>query len=509
MINNFDFSQKDIAQLEKHGLNQNLIANQMRLFKNGVEPVKLVEPANVNNGIKSLPPEKIAGLQNSFHNYQGKSLSFIPASGAASRMFKDLYRLHELSSSSETLANTLQESSWSSWCDFFENKNKLAIYQQLRPFLKNDNADYENQNENQQNYLFLKALFQPLIQENAVVDLPKALVPFHLEQENVVTAFEAQLVEACYTQPLEKVALHFTISENKASLFQKMVEEKLKVLEEAYQKKLKIDFSYQKRHTDTLAVDHENKPVRDREGQLILRPGGHGALLDNLNDVDADIVFIKNIDNVSSKRILEENVTYKQALAGLLIEVQDKIFSLLNELEEKGFNEALATEADSIAETYFFRKINFDSAQAIFNFYNRPLRICGMVKNQGEPGGGPYWVQHDNQQPSLQIVESSQIDKKDKNQLAILKKSTHFNPVDLVCGLKNYKGNAFELTHFRNENECFISIKSKNGKEFKALELPGLWNGAMAYWNTIMVEVPVNTFNPVKTVLDLLKPNHQ
>ena len=347
---------------------------------------------------------------------------------------------------------------------------------------------------------------------------PKGLIPFHKYKEHVSTAFKEHLFEAAlYASSNNKASLHFTISEKYKHEF----DEEFKYIEEYVEIKTKtkfnITFSYQKESTDTVAVTSDNEPFRDTDGSLLFRPSGHGALLENLNALDADIIFIKNIDNVVVFKYEEEVAQYKKMLAGILLEIQEQAFKYLQQLENQKLHE---DELLTIAQ-FLTHKMNV-SISSEFEKYatnykieylteklNRPIRVCGMVKNEGEPGGGPYWVKEESSNVSLQIVESAQIDKKNKHQKGILKNATHFNPVDLVCGLKNYKGEAFDLNKFVNSKTAFISMKTKIGKDLKALELPGLWNGSMANWNTIFVEVPLITFNPVKTVNDLLKAAHQ
>jgi hypothetical protein len=347
---------------------------------------------------------------------------------------------------------------------------------------------------------------------------PKGLIKFHAYPETSRTAFEEQLVEATgYTTDNNKLArVHFTVSpEHEAS-----IKEHLRRIRDYYEKsgvKFEITFSAQKPSTDTIGAELDNRPFRGKDGRLVFRPGGHGALLENLNALRGDLVFIKNIDNVVPDRLKQETYIYKKALGGYLIGLQKEIF---------GYIEKFLTgdpEDRYIKETFDFirEKLNIISPEGVeqgskedkIDFLasrlNRPLRVCGMVKNEGEPGGGPFWVEHTDKSRSVQIVESSQVDMGSAEKRRIWESSTHFNPVDLVCGVRDHMGKPFDLTKFVDPSTGFISIKSKEGRELKALELPGLWNGSMAYWNTVFVEVPINTFNPVKTVLDLLRKEHQ
>ena len=313
------------------------------------------------------------------------------------------------------------------------------------------------------------------------------------------------------------VKLHFTVSPEHLSLFTQKIAQTAPQLEIKFGVKYDISFSEQKPFTDTIAVDPENNPFRLSDGSLFFRPAGHGALLDNLNEIDADILFVKNIDNVVPDRLKEETVRYKMALALLLSDYQERIFGYLRLLETKTVSDQQLAEIIEFTEKELCiepvdKQYNADDSTLIHYLHrklNRPIRICGMVKNEGEPGGGPFWAQNDDGTVSLQVVESSQIDHKDPGQKAISNQATHFNPVDLVCGIRNYLGEKFDLLKYRDPETGFISSKSKDGKTLKAQELPGLWNGAMADWITLFVEVPIITFNPVKTINDLLRSEHQ
>jgi hypothetical protein len=312
-----------------------------------------------------------------------------------------------------------------------------------------------------------------------------------------------------------KVKIHLTVSPEHKTSFENLLRKVQPNYEKDYKVAFEISYSIQKPSTDTLAITDKNEPFRESNNQLHFRPGGHGALLENLNDIDADIIFIKNIDNVSHDRNKPDTITYKKALAGLLIDYQQRIFKYLRLLESTPSSPEILKEARDLSTelgTTINSKILSQPDQAtryLFEKLNRPIRVCGMVKNEGEPGGGPFWTVHPDGSSTLQIVESSQVNHHDPEQEAILGSATHFNPVDLVCGVRDYKGKKFNLMKFRDPNTGFISKKFKNGKPLKALELPGLWNGSMAYWNTVFVEVPVSTFTPVKTVHDLLRPEHQ
>ena len=344
------------------------------------------------------------------------------------------------------------------------------------------------------------------------------MIEFHKYDDGPRTAFEEHLVEGAGYALMDNghVNIHLTVSPEHKKLFENLLDKVRSKYENLLKVKFEISFSVQKPSTDTISLDHIDEPFREKNGKLHFRPGGHGALLENLNDMDADIIFIKNIDNVQPDRLKQETILYKKALAGVLLEFQEKSFDFLSltdndkDLSDKKIDEirvflegmGINLDLNGITDKH-------DKIKLLKQKLNRPIRVCGMVKNVGEPGGGPFWVKQSGRIRSLQIVESSQVNHKDPEQEAMLHSSTHFNPVDLVCGIRNYKGEKFDLLTFRDPNTCFISKKYKNGKPLKAFELPGLWNGSMADWNTIFVEVPISTFSPVKTLHDLLRPVHQ
>ena len=347
--------------------------------------------------------------------------------------------------------------------------------------------------------------------------LPKGLLSFHKYDDGVRTPIEEHLVEAAlYAASNKQAYVHFTISHEHLELFKQKVTEKIAQYEAKYDVKLNVSYSEQKPSTDTIAVNPDNSPFRNDDGSLLFRPGGHGALIENLNDLEADIVFIKNIDNVVPDRLKKETIDWKMVIAGKLVELQKQTFDYLHLLDKGDYTRAELEEILSFLQHNLFCESSEANtlddnalAQYLYDKLNRPMRVCGMVKNVGEPGGGPFLAYNHDGTISLQILESSQIDKSNKDYVKMFTDGTHFNPVDIVCAIKNYKGEPFDLTKHVDKSTGFISSKSKNGRELKALELPGLWNGAMSDWNTIFVEVPLITFNPVKTVNDLLREQHQ
>ena len=347
--------------------------------------------------------------------------------------------------------------------------------------------------------------------------LPKGLLKFHRYEDGSRTPLEEHLVEgALYAANKNgKVNVHFTVSPEHRRLFENLVADKAVVYAKKYGVDYNVTFSEQKPCTDTVAADMNNQPFRDN-GKLLFRPGGHGALIENLNDLDADIIFIKNIDNVVPDKLKGDTVLYKKLIAGVLVALQQKAFAYLELLDSGRYTHEQVLEILQFLQKKLFCKNpetkNLEDAELVLYLkekLNRPMRVCGMVKNVGEPGGGPFLAYNSDGTISLQILESSQIDMDDPEKKEMFEKGTHFNPVDLVCAVRDYKGHKFNLVNFVDKATGFISYKSKNGKDLKALELPGLWNGAMSDWNTVFVEVSLSTFNPVKTVNDLLREQHQ
>ena len=399
---------------------------------------------------------------------------------------------------------------------FFVGLEKFPFYAEVIEKAKQLYPNFDSLNDSQQKLIFIKTMLDE--DKLNFSFYPKGLLPFHKYREHNATAFEEHLFEAAlYCASNGKARLHFTISEKHEDKFDEEFQRIEKIVERKKNTQFDIVFSYQKESTDTIAVTKNNEPFRQEDGSLLFRPSGHGALLDNLNDIDADIIFVKNIDNVVVFKYENEVAYYKKMLGGILLSVQEQAFQYAERLELRTVTDTEITEITNFLKT----KLNvvFSSEydkyskkykiEYLMEKLNRPIRVCGMVKNEGEPGGGPFWTKDQADNISLQIVESAQIDKNIRAQKNILKNATHFNPVDIVCGVKNYKGQKYDLHEYVDHNTAFISMKTKTGKDLKALELPGLWNGSMAFWNTIFVEVPLITFNPVKTVNDLLKPAHQ
>lgn len=502
---------EDKELLAKKGISEQQIAEQLACFEKGFPYLKLAGAASVENrGIMIADADeqkKYLAAWDAYKDTDKKVVKFVPASGAASRMFKNLF---EFLGADYSVPTTDFEKK------FFDHIHSFAFYNDLNAACLDNTGKNIDALVAEHNY---KAVVSNLL-EGAGLNygaLPKGLLKFHRYANGVRTPLEEHLVEgALYAAgKTGQVNVHFTVSTEHKALFSQLVEEKVAEYAKKYGVSFNVSFSEQKPSTDTLAADMENKPFRDN-GKLVFRPGGHGALIENLNDLDADIVFIKNIDNVVPDRLKRDTVTYKKLLAGVLVTLQQQAFQYLKLLDGGHYShDQLETIIRFVQQQLRCRKEDIkDLEDADLVIYlrkklNRPMRVCGMVKNVGEPGGGPFLAYNPDGTVSLQILESSQIDMKDPEKKAMFEQGTHFNPVDLVCAIRDYKGNKFNLLDYVDKATGFISYKSKNGKDLKALELPGLWNGSMSDWSTVFVEVPLSTFNPVKTVNDLLREQHQ
>ena len=512
-------TKKDTTQIENKGLTVDKVQDQIRLFKQGLPFVNLESAATCDDGILRLSETERQELIDLFdvRRNDNSILKFVPASGAATRMFKSLFKFTETyNPETETLNAYINREKDPTLNLFFVGLDKFPFYDEVKKEMEKHYPEHKSFSSDEHSFYFVKTMLDA--DKLNYGFFPKGLLPFHQYKGHIATAFEEHLFEAAlYASSKKNAYLHFTISERYKHIFDDEFKRIQEIVERKTDTKFHISFSYQKESTDTIAVTPENEPFRLEDGSLLFRPSGHGALLQNLNEQNADIIFIKNIDNVVVFKYEQEVAGYKKALAGLLVSLQNKTFDYIKQLENDSITENNLVEIAEFLSNKLNTKISSEfekyskkyQIEYLKTKLNRPIRVCGMVKNEGEPGGGPFWVKDESGQISLQIVESAQIDKKDKRQKAILKNATHFNPVDLVCGIKDYNGNTYDLEKFVDPKTAFITMKTKTGKELKALELPGLWNGSMANWNTIFVEVPLITFNPVKTVTDLLKPTHQ
>ena len=512
------FGLQDFIQIINHNVSIENIDKQLVIFNKGIRKSDLDRPAILNDGILPFSDEDFSFFSTYFDAKKDgyKLKKFVPASGAASRMFKFLSEyLNDFKAETESVNAYINRKKADNLRIFLAGIEKFPFFEAVRDCIIEEFPDAKSWTKDKQIYWFVKTLIQPDYFDYA--NKPKGILPFHKYKEHTATPVEEHLMECMHYAASNKVSnLHFTVSENHKMLFESIVLDKKQEVEQQFDATININFSYQNKATDTIAVSLENKPFRDENGKLMFRPGGHGALIDNLNQLDADIVFVKNIDNVIQNHI-DQIALYKKALAGYLIQLQEQIFSFLIQIESGIANEIDLSEIIAFASTKLniqivdeYKKYTLENKiNYLKELLDRPIRVCGMVINEGEPGGGPFWVADKKGNLSLQIIESTQVDMHNSSQQNILNQATHFNPVDLVCGLKNYQGNRFDLTQFVDHSTGFIVDKNHNGKPLKGYELPGLWNGGMALWITVFVQVPIITFNPVKTINDLLKPNHQ
>jgi hypothetical protein len=560
-----------LEQILQSGVSEMDILEQLYTFKHGLPYIRLAAPCTVASGTIWQIGENAVGASSTRKGdiedvdsllrhgenaiAEGRAIKFVPASGAATRMFKSLLAVLSESESQNTpltLATLAERASGSSVngssttgasvADYRFALNtakeieRFAFFSALASALGYASPDDFRAAFEKENFDWAP-VFKAITGETGLnyARLPKGLILFHRYREPdgslyFRTAFEEHIVEAlhyaCSRVAGKRLArLHFTVSPEHRAAVESHVSEAIKRFHDM-DTRIDIEFSEQKRSTDTIAVTPENEPFLTEDG-LHFRPAGHGALLENLNDLKGDIIFIKNIDNVAPEGRKGEDYRYKKILCGLAVALQERVFAYLRDLEPFALaaaaadlspsQEALVRESLDFGARVFAwnfppateRYTPGEWARAAFRLLNRPLRVCGMVKNEGEPGGGPFVVEDDEGWRSLQIVESAQINLADARQKEIFAASTHFNPVDIVAAVRNYKGEPFNLLDFRDGKTGFISLKSSAGRELKALELPGLWNGSMAYWNTVFVEIPAQSFNPVKTLLDLLRPEHQ
>jgi hypothetical protein len=517
------FTDSDRRQIRERGLTEPQVLEQLACLRKAAFRVELARACTPGDGIRTLPPEQRA-FYLKWHEQaagQGRFLKFVPASGAASRMFQALFQFlchcETISLSEISRAASRGDPGARAFVTFCENLRSFAFFDDLRTVVREAGLDPDSL----QSQGRFREILQYLLTAAGLdyLTLPKGLLKFHAYESCSRTPLEEHLAEAAAYVPDRggRCRLHFTILPEHAEKFRRCLSEAGPVLEKLCNCRFQVDFSFQSPATDTIAADPDNRPGRDEQGRLLFWPGGHGALLRNLDGLRADLVYIKNIDNVVPERLLEPTVTWKKIMGGFLAAIQDKAHHYLRRLAAGPADRALLHEVRLFAMTELLLSFpggfeNWPPAHQrdfLMHRLNRPMRVCGVVKNQGEPGGAPFWVREQDGALSLQLVETAQVDFDAPAQQEIWAASTHFNPVDLVLGLRDFQGNPFNLQEFANPEAVFISTKTINGKQFKVLELPGLWNGAMARWLTVFVEAPLITFNPVKTVLDLLRPEHQ
>ncbi len=510
---------EDNKQIEELGISKDEIKKQLDSFKNGFPYMKLVRPATTGDGITVLDVSRQKKYENLYRDNKNKYtlVKFVPASGAASRMFKDLFAfLNNFDLEKDEIDPFIAKHKLSSVKEFFDGIENFAFYEELMTIIRGVGINFSVMKEKKKYMTILEYL---LTHKGLNYGMkPKGLLAFHYYFNRYRTAVSEHLVEgARYANTGKKVNVHFTISKEHRYWFEELVESKLPKYQRDFNVVYNVTYSYQSHSTDTIAVDPSNEPLRDGHGKLIFRPGGHGALIENLNNLEEDIIFIKNVDNVVPDHFKENTIRYKRIIAGLMINLKQVINKYNTRLVTGDYHKNTLEAIESfcnkklniILHDDYYKKDVEGKVKYIQRVLNRPIRVCGMVKNEGEPGGGPFWVEDEKGKVNLQIVEGSQIDSKDAKQAKIIKKSTHFNPVDIVCTFKDWSGESLDLNKFIDEKTGFISEKSKDGVELKALERPGLWNGAMSDWITVFVEVPAITFNPVKTINDLLRPEHQ
>ncbi len=501
---------QELQQLASKGISEEQLQAQLASFEKGFPFLRLRAAAGSDNGVIVPNADEQEAYVNTWNRYKQEGhriTKFVPASGAASRMFKAIF---------EFVDAEYDEPTTDFEKTFFAHIDKFAFYPALDDACQVLHGMGVQALVEEGNY---KAVADAMLSEDGLNygQLPKGLLQFHAYEDCARTPLEEHLVEAAlYASSQGDADVHFTVSTEHRELFEALVEEKKADYEQQMGVHYEVSFSEQKPSTDTIAANADNTPFRNDDGSLLFRPGGHGALIQNLNDLESDIVFIKNIDNVVPDHLKQDTTLWKQVLAGVLVDTQLQVFAYLRLLDSGDYNHddiegmirflrhTLHIDRDDVKEMEDAELVCY-----LRNKLNRPIRVCGVVKNVGEPGGGPFLAYNPDGSVSLQILESSQIDTNNPEYVRMFTDGTHFNPVDLVCGIRDYKGEKFDLPKYVDPATGFISHKSKSGRELKALELPGLWNGAMSDWNTLMVEVPLTTFNPVKTVNDLLREQHQ
>ena len=497
-------TQQDLRQIAQRNISEEQINTQLKQFETGFPFLKLEAAAAVGNGIIAPNKEERDRLVAAWEDYKAEGkrvVKFVPASGAASRMFKDMFAF--VNADYDVPTTNFEKK-------YFADLEKFAFYEALDEVCKkNEGKSIKELISNGQ----YKAVAAQMLKAEGLNygQLPKGMLLFHKYEDGARTPMEEHLVEgALYAASKGEAHIHFTVSHEHMGFFKQKVADKADGFAKKFGVKYDITFSEQKPSTDTVAANPDNTPFRNADGSLLFRPGGHGALIENLNEIEADVIFIKNIDNVVPDRLKPETVEWKQVIAGVLVTLQKQAFDYLRILDGTPTDAQIAEIAQFVEKNLCTNpKGQKVDAAYLRKKLNRPMRVCGVVKNVGEPGGGPFLTYNQDGTVSLQILESSQIDTKNEAYMKMFTQGTHFNPVDLVCAVRDYKGQSFNLPDFVDKTTGFISSKSKDGKELKALELPGLWNGAMSDWSTVFVEVPLGTFNPVKTVNDLLRDQHQ
>ena len=517
------FNQEDLQVMSGLGLSESQVRVQIELLQKSSGYLRLHRPCTLGDGIQKIPETKIESLiqRQKEAAREGRFIKFIPASGAATRMFQSLipFYLHPCSLNPDKFQKNFENGDQKAGelARFMVGINRFAFFEDLKKSLDRDGLDITTVIQQRQ----WAKILEYLLTERGLnyLTLPKGLHKFHTYPFQDRTAFEEHLVEAFHTlcDGAGQCRLHVTVAPEHETAVRSFFELIRPGYEHQYQCRLEVSFSVQTHSTDTLAVDLENRPFRTDSGALFFRPGGHGALLKNLSDLQGDLIYIKNIDNVLPDRLKESTILWKKVLGGYLVKIQQMVHGLIKKMKKEENTPALLKEILAFCRDRIlvspprgFKEWSLrEQANFLFGILNRPIRVCGMVRNEGEPGGGPFWVEDKEETLSLQIVERAQIDVGSTEQITLWASSTHFNPVDLVCAVRDYEGKSFDLNRYKDPEAVFICRKSQNGRDLRALELPGLWNGGMAKWITLFVEVPNQTFSPVKTINDLLRPEHQ
>ncbi|MBF0433263.1 MAG: DUF4301 family protein [Fibrobacteria bacterium] len=520
-------SQNDIDHIKAHGLTKAAVLHQIRIFEKGIKYVQLARPCLIDDGIVPLADDDLLPLAEAFQPAidEGRVMKFVPASGAATRMFQLLQSLNNvynnidrrmLNSEDPQIDQNLK---W--FRDFIYEIHDFAFFEELQEALKQKEIDIQDLLDKGQYKEILRTILDP--DGLNYPSIPKALIKFHSYGREFRTAFEEHLVESIeYTKDTSGICrLHFTVNQKYLKAFE-AVTQKLIRNYEASGITFDIGLSIQKTSTDTILFELDNTVFHNEKGDLVFNPGGHGSLLENLNNLNGDIIFLKNIDNIAHGRLQSRITLYYKALGGMLIKLQQQCFTFLEILvpfiEGEGNPNGIQAAKISEIEQFCRTKLGIilpevsdikEKITLLWNMLNRPIRVCGMIKNEGHPGGFPFWVKNKDNTISGQIVETNQVNPYMPDQHDIFNASTHFNPVNIVCGVRDFRGKKFDLKKFVDPDTCFISVKTKHGKPIQILEHPGLWNGSMADWITVFAEVPSETFSPVKQVMDLRKPNHQ
>ncbi len=499
------FSTRDLQRIADHGLTRQAASAQLERFARGAHYAQLERPCRVGDGIRRFSAEDLARLGARWEGEaaKGRGMKFVPASGAGTRMFQSFLKI--LHGENEPAAEALMQ-----------GLPRFPFFEALRGVMAQAGHSVEACLQKKDYQTVARFLLTEAGLNYAT--LPKALILFHRYPQGSRTPFEEHLAEAAaYVSDAQgRCRLHFTVSEEHRPMLEAFLQQALPRFQKG-PTRYEVQFSVQAKSTDTLAADAQNRPFRDRNGDLVFRPAGHGALLQNLESSGGDIVFLKNIDNVAPEGKGAEAAAYKKAMAGHLLEIQETCFSYLNRLETGSLASVELAEIEAFISSTLAATLPPDWPERrpaererwLFERLNRPLRVAAVVPNHGEPGGAPFWVEEVGVGFSLQIIESAQVDRKDPEQERVFRSASHFNPVDLVCAIRDYRGRPFALANFVDAETGFLSEKSHEGRPLRALELPGLWNGSMARWNTVFVEAPASTFSPVKKIEDLLRPEHQ